>query len=132
MRDALLVLRDGTSNLTADETLTTTVPRVYHQRPLVVKVLLPQDLAEASDTLKVTVKTTTTKKKLEVTHTDLMTQGTGTYPKTLVLPIPAINAQDISVVLDVTDNDAGADFNAGAVQVWLEESAEDAFVDLTT
>jgi hypothetical protein len=132
MRDALLVIRDGTSNLTADENLTFTVPRIYHKRPLAVHVLLPQDLAEASDTLKITAKSTTTKKKIEVTHTDLITQGTGTYPKTFVLPLPPINAQDWTVNLDITDADAGTDFDAGAVQVWVEELAEDAFVDATT
>jgi hypothetical protein len=132
MRDTALVLRDGSTNLTADENLTFTVPRIYHNRPLAVYVLLPQDLAEASDTLKITVKSTTTLKKIEVTHTDIITQGTGTYPKTFILPLPPINAQAWTVNLDITDNDAGADFDAGAVQVWVEELAADAFVDATS
>jgi len=132
MRDTNYVLRDGTTDLTADENLTFTVPRIYHGKPLAVHVLLPQDLAEASDTLKVTVKSTTTLKKIEVTHTDVVTKGTGTYPMKLVLPLPPINAQAWTVNLDITDSDAGGDFDAGAVQVWVEENSDDAKVDVTT
>lgn len=133
VRDEALVLRSSSAgNLVGDETKTFSVPEGTADKILAVHVLIPQALAEASDTLKVTVKSTDTKHKLEVTHTDLVTQGTGTYPMEIVLPVPKCRSENWSVVLDATDADAGGDFNAGAVQVWLEVEDSAAKVDVTS
>ena len=133
IRDADFILRDGSVDLTADETKTFTLSGGNSkQDSLAVHVLLPQDLAESGDTLKVTVKGTTTLHKVEVTHTDVVTQGTGTYPKQIVLPLPYSRSTTWDVVLDVTDSDAGGDFDAGAVQVWVGVLTDPATVDVTT
>lgn len=131
MRDNALVLRDGTTDLTADENLTFTVPRIYHKRPLAVYVLFPQDLAEASDTVVVTASCTTSGQKITVSHTDTVVTGGETFPFLLILPLPPVNGQAWNVNLNITDNDAGADFDAGAVQVWVEELKEDAKLPTT-
>lgn len=116
-RDASLVLRDSTDgNLTADETLSVTMTEgVAVVRPLAVNVVVPQ--TSASDTLKVTAKSTETGKKIEVTHTDVI-DGNSTFPFHLILPLPPLDADTWQVVLDVT----GSAINFGAVDVWLEYS----------
>ena len=124
-RDVDLILRVGATEgaFTADETDTVTLPNgVPVTKPLSVVVLVPQ--ASGTDTLKVTAKITTTDKKIEVTHTDNIDDGT-TYPFVLVLPLPPLPGPDLtlSVTYDGTDVDGGG-FDFGEVQCWVEQGGQ--------
>lgn len=120
-RDSSLDLRTSSDgDLTADETLTLTLRGGNSKENLLSLHVLVPDASETSDTLKVTYKVTTSNYKIEVTHTDLITVGTHTFPFHLVLPLPPHTQEDVSVALDVTDDDAGGDVDFGEVLVWLE------------
>ena len=114
-RDNALVLRDGSSDLTATETLTLTMTGGHPKdRMLAVNVIVPSQ-SGTSPTLTVTAKFTDTNKKIEVTHTDALSDAS-TYPKRLIIPLPPTTAASLSVVLTV----GGTSPDLGAVQVWLE------------
>ncbi len=113
-RDEELILRDGTSDLTADETLTLTLRGGNsHQHSLAVLILLPQDANV--DTLTWRVRFTDTGKQHSITPTTVHTSGTDTTPVTYVIPLPVTDAESLEVLLDVSGTE-----NWGAVQVWLE------------
>lgn len=129
-RDADLVLRVGATegNLTADETDTKTLPNgVPVTKPMSVVVLIPQKSSletGGGDTMRITAKITTTNKKVEVTHTDLVKTG-DTYPQVVILPLPPVPGPDLtlSVTYDVTDG--GTDgVNFGEVQAWVEGGSQ--------
>lgn len=124
-RDVDLILRVGATegNLTADETDTKTLANgVPVSKPLAVAVLVPQK--SGTDTLKVTAKITTAGKKIEVTHTDNIDDGT-TYPFVLILPLPPVPGPDLTLSVDynVTDVDGGG-VNFGEVQAWVEQGGQ--------
>ncbi|KKN15976.1 hypothetical protein LCGC14_0980500 [marine sediment metagenome] len=124
MRDADHILRDGTSNLTADETIAFTLTGGQpKEAPLAVHVLVPT--LSASDTLTVTIRGVTTSQKITVSHTDALTQGTTTVPYTLKLPIPPSESTAWELFLDV----GGSSVNHGAVQAWIERLEDYAKVD---
>lgn len=121
-KDTTLDVRTSADgSLTADETVTGTFDGGIHTKtPLALHVVFPQDLAEASDTVKVTFKFTDSGKKLEVTHTDALVTAGDTFPFELVLPVPPSDSEGYSVVFDITDDDSGGDFDAGEVLAWFE------------
>lgn len=116
--DANLILRDGTSDLTADETLTSVLigPML---RPMVL-VVMTESASEASDTLDVELEfcdssaTTTQVYNMNGPQMDVSAAGA-------IARIPFYtHLEYLQVKLNVTDADAGADFNAGGVKVWIE------------
>ncbi len=114
MVDADLVLRDGSTDLTADSltnafTLHTGNPI---QKPMALYVLVPK--VTGSTTLKVTVRCTTTGRKIEVTHTDNFDSAT-TYPFLMCLPLPPSQG----TVWDYDLNVGGGSEDFGAVEVWV-------------
>ncbi len=115
-RDNALVVR-STGNLTATENLAQTLsngnPR---ERGLGLSVLVPSQ-AGTSPTLKVTVKTLTDGKEIEVTHTENIDDAT-TFPFFLHLPMPA--SDDSSWQVDLVVAGTSPDF--GVVQAWMEIS----------
>ena len=124
MRDADHIIRDGTSDLTADETIAfTLIGGQPKEAPLAVHVLVPT--LSASGTLTVTIRSTTTSEKITVSHTDALTQGTTTVPYTLKLPIPPSRGTAWEIVLDV----GGGSEDFGAVQVRIEHLEDYAKVD---
>ena len=116
-RDQDLVLRDGGTDLTVTETLTTKTLRGGNADRTGMSLfwLIPQD--SGTDTLAVAAKFLDTGKKIEVTHTDAHVSGTDTTPVVYSMPLPRTDAESLSVVLTVVGS---ADF--GAVQVWLERA----------
>lgn len=115
--DTNLVLRDGTTDLTADETLTSVKvgPMV---RPMWLNVLVPA-IAEASDTIDVELEFCDEDASTTQVYNMFMKQITaaGHYQ------IPFFTLEEyLQVKLDVTDADAGGDFDAGAVKVWIASS----------
>ncbi len=125
MRDADHILRDGTVDLTEDETITFTLTGGQPSKAaLAVHVLVPT-LSATADTLKVTVRCVTTSEKIEVTHTDVLTEGTTTVPYTLKLPIPPSKGTAWELFLDV----GGTTIDHGAVEAWIEVMEDYAKVD---
>lgn len=124
-RDTDLILRDGSTDLDATETVTLTMTGGHpRERSLAVNVLIPSQ-SGTSPTLAIVAKFTDTNRKIEVTHTDSI-DDSGTYPKLVSLPLPPTLASALSVVLTL----AGTSPDFGAVQVWLER-ADYALVDMT-
>lgn len=114
-RDNAHILRDGSTNLTATENLTHTIAGGNPlQRQSMVYVIVPSQ-SGTSPTLKVTAKSLTDGKEIEVTHTENIDDGL-TYPYELKLPLPP--SDDTSWQVDLTVG--GTTPNFGAVQVWLE------------
>ena len=115
-RDNSLILRSSTDgDLTATENLTVTIVGGVHVRkPLGVHVTVPSQ-AGTTPTLKVTVKSLTDGKEIEVTHTENIDDAT-TYPFELILPMPP--SDDTSWQVDLTLGGTSPDF--GAVDVWME------------
>lgn len=116
--DANLVLRDGTADLTADETLTS-VRIGPMTRPMVLCVMT-ESASEASDTLDVelefcdTSASTTQVYNMNSPQMDVSAAGA-------IVRVPFYtHLEYLQVKLNVTDADAGADFNAGGVKVWIE------------
>ncbi|KKN71166.1 hypothetical protein LCGC14_0423290 [marine sediment metagenome] len=112
--DADLVLRDGTSDLTADEltqafTMNNGNPT---QHIMALYVLVPQ--VTGSTTLKVTVRCTTTGRKIEVTHTDNFDSATA-YPFLACIPLPPTQGTAWNYDLNV----GGGSEDFGAVEVYL-------------
>ena len=116
-RDNDHLLRDGTSDLTATESAQafTVTGGIHSVNPISLLVLVPK--ASASDTLKVAVKCTTTGKKIEVTHTDVIDDNS-TFPYELELPLPQSVGEAWTFDLTLT----GSSIDFGAVQVWLERT----------
>ena len=116
-RDNAHILRSGGSDLTATENITFTVGGGNPvQRMHMIMMLVPSQ-SGTSPTLKVTVKSLTDGKEIEVTHTENIDDAT-TFPFELKLPLPA--SDDTSWQLDLTLGGTTPDF--GAVQAWLEGS----------
>jgi hypothetical protein len=116
--DTNLVLRDGSTDLTADETLTSVLigPMV---RPQWLHVLT-EDASEASDTLDVELEfcaagASTT----EVYNMNMKQIAASAAPKHSAIPFFTL-LEYLQVKLNVTDNDSGGDFNAGGVKVWID------------
>ncbi len=113
-RDDDLVLRDGSTDLTATETLTKTLRGGNsHINPLSVKVLLPQ--AAGTDTMAVRVRFTDSGKQISIEHTTVHTSATDSVPDTYEFPLPITDAESLEVRLT-----SSGSANWGAVQVWLE------------
>lgn len=113
--DANLVLRDGTTDLTADETLTS-VEIGPMTRPLWLHVVVPE-IAEASDTLDVELEFCDASASTTQVYNLNMKQMTA--PGHYAVPFYTLLAY-LQVKLNVTDADAGGDFDAGAVKVWID------------
>ena len=115
MVDADQVLRDGTSDLTADE-LTQAFTMDFGnpiEHPLAMYVLVPKS-GGSGKTLKVTVRCVTTGRKIEVTHTDNFDDAT-VYPRLICLPLPPSQGTSWDYDLNVT----GGSEDFGAVEVYL-------------
>lgn len=115
--DANAVLRSGSSNLTADETLTD-FPLEPMANPLYLHILVPQ--IAASDTIVATAYFDDASNNHLQTVTIPTITAAGIYHMSLFCDHEDLS--DLSVNLNITDADAGADFNAGAVKVWLSTS----------
>lgn len=117
-RDNAKILRDSTSgNLTATENLTVTIEGGVHKTsPLQVAVAVPSQ-SGTSPTLKVTAKSLTDGKEIEVTHTENIDDATS-YPFELRLPLPLSDDSSWQVDLVV----GGSSPNFGATEVWLESA----------
>lgn len=117
--DANLVLRDGTSDLTEDETLTSIEIGPVMNKPMFLHVLVPGG-SEASDTLDVELEfcaasaSTTQVYNMNMPQIDANATNQH-YAIPFVTPL-----EYLQVKLSVTDADAGTDFDAGGVKVWLD------------
>lgn len=122
-RDADHVLRDGACDLTADElnTAFTLLGGNHRDNPLSLYVLVPE--VSACDSLKVTVRTATDGKEIEVTHVENIDECT-TLPFLLELPLPFSSDTSWQYDLNVT----GSCVDMGAVQVWVALASEEANV----
>ena len=121
-RDADDILRDGTCDLTGDETTAfTLLGGNHHAAPQSLYVLVPE--VTCGDTLKVTVQSLTDGSSIEVTHTDNIDACT-TVPFLLELPLPFSNDTSWQYVLDC--GSCADDF--GPVEVWIGLSTEAAQV----
>ena len=116
-RDNAHIIRSGGSDLTATENITFTVGGGNPvQRMHMIMMLIPSQ-SGTTPTLKVTVKSLTDGKEIEVTHTENIDAAT-TFPFELKLPLPP--SDDTAWQLDLTLGGTTPDF--GAVQAWLEGS----------
>lgn len=128
--DANLVLRTGSADLTADETLTSV--RIGPMlRPMVLCVMT-EDASEASDTLDVELEfcdedaSTTEVYNMNAPQMDVSAAGA-------IVRVPFITPLEyLQVKLNVTDADSGSDFNAGGVKVWIEPAARYTKTSLTS
>lgn len=128
--DANLVLRDGTSDLTADETLTSV--RVGPMtRPMTLCVFSPGG-SEASDTLDVELEfCDSSASTTQVNNANM--QQIDANATNQIRRLPFITPLEyLQVKLNVTDADAGGDFNAGGVKVWIEPVARYTKTSLTS
>ena len=112
--DADLVLRDGSTDLTADSltqafTMNNGNPL---QKPMALYVLIPK--VTGSTTLQVTVRCTTTGRKIEVVHTDNVDSATA-MPFLMCLPLPPSPGTAWNYDLNV----GGGSEDFGAVEVYL-------------
>ncbi len=116
--DTNLVLRDGTSNLTADETLTTTLigPMV---RPLWLHVLVPS--ITSTDTLDVELEfcdsAASTTEVYNMNMKQITAAGHYAIPFFMAPPL-----EYLQVKLNITDV-GGSGFSAGAVKVWIDPAS---------
>lgn len=121
-RDADDILRDGTCDLTGDETTAFTLTGGNRRvAPQSLYVLVPE--VSAGDTLKVTAQSLTDGKEIEVTHTNNIDACT-TVPFMLELPLPFSDDTSWQYVLEC--GSCSDDF--GAVEVWVGLSTEAAQV----
>ena len=119
--DANLILRSGSTDLTADETLTSV--RIGPMlRPMVLCVMT-ESASEASDTLDVELEfcdvsaSTTQVYNMNTPQMDVSAAGA-------IVRVPFITQLEyLQVKLNVTDADSGGDFNAGGVKFWIESAA---------
>lgn len=111
--DTNLVLRDGTVELTADETLTTVVVGPMVQ-PMTLHVLVPS--ITTSDTLDVELEfcpsTATTTETYNMNMKQIIAAGHYSIPFYTHL-------SNLQVKLNITDVGGGG-FSGGATKVWLE------------
>jgi len=126
--DANLVLHDGTT-ITADVTPTSAtrtsgsavlnIPGGTPAKGLAAVLVVGADLAEASDTLQVTIEecATVNGTYVEVARFPLLTKGTG-MPGTYVRRFDS-NKAFIRAKIDITDADAGSDFTVANVYILL-------------
>ena len=117
--DTNLELRDGSTDLTADETLTT-VQVGPMNKPLWLHILVPS-IAETSDTIDVELEfcdsSATTTEVYNMNMKQITAAGHFAVPF-----IMAPTLEYLQVKLNITDADSGADFNAGAVKVWIDNA----------
>ncbi len=115
-RDSTLIVRlASVGNLTADLTQTFTLDGGNPvQRLLGFSMLVPSQ-SGTSPTLKVTVRTKTDGKEIEVTHIEDIDDAT-TYPFFLHLPLPPSDDTAWEAFLDT----GGTTPNFGAVEAWIE------------
>ena len=120
--DTNMILRTGATNLTADETLTTICIGPMN-RPMWIHVVTDA-ASEASDTLDVEIElctaaaTTTQVANINCPQMDVSVDS-------VVMNFPFFAPPGLTyaqVKLNITDNDAGGDFNAGGVKVWIDNS----------
>jgi len=126
--DANLVFHDGTA-ITADITPTSatrtsgsavlSIPGGTPAKGLAVVLVVGNDLAEASDTLQVTIEecATVDGTYVEVARFPLLTKGTG-MPGSYVRRFDS-NKEFIRAKIDITDADAGSDFTVASVHILL-------------
>lgn len=121
-RDADDIIRDGSCDLTGDETIAFTMTGGNRRlAPQSLFVLVPE--VSAGDTLKVTAQSLTDGKEIEVTHTENIDACT-TMPFLLELPLPFSDDTSWQAVLNC--GSCSDDF--GAVEVWIGLSTEAAQV----
>lgn len=113
-RDASLILRDGTTDLSGDETLTLTL-RGGNSLVMALAVMILIPGAPGAETFTWRVRFTDTGKQHSITPTTVHTAGTDSVPVTYVIPLPITDAEALEVFLDVSSTG-----DWGAVQVWLE------------
>lgn len=116
-RDNAHIIRDGSSDLTATENTAFTVGGGNPVQRLHMLMVLVPSQSGTTPTLKVTAKSLTDGKEIEVTHTENIDDAT-TFPFELKLPLPP--SDDTSWQVDLVVGGTSPDF--GAVQVWLEGS----------
>ena len=116
--DANLILRDGTSDLTADETLTS-VKIGPMLRPMVLCVMTV-DASEASDTLDVELEFCDSSATTTQVYNMNSPQIDASAANQIVRVPFYTHLEYLQVKLNITDADAGADFNAGGCKVWIE------------
>ena len=125
--DANLVLHDGT-NITGDITPTSTTrssgSAVLNIKQTAAKgvawvLVMQNDLAEASDTILVTIEESATANGtyVEVARFPLLTKGTG-MPGTYSLNFQT-NLAHVRAKIDVNDDDSGGDFAVSGLYVLL-------------
>ena len=126
--DANLVFHDGTE-ITADVTPTSvtrtsgsavlSIPGGTPAKGLAAVLIVGADLAEAGDTLLVTIEecATVNGTYVEVARFPLLTKGTG-MPGSYVRRFDS-NKEFIRAKIDITDSDAGSDFSATLVHILL-------------
>lgn len=113
--DTNLVLRDGTSNLTADETLTTTLVGPM-MKPLWLHVIVPS--ITATDTLDVELEFCAT----GATTTEIYNMNMKQITAAGHYAIPFYTLLEyLQVKLNITDVGGGG-FSAGAVKVWIDNA----------
>jgi hypothetical protein len=118
--DTNLELRDGSSDLTANETLTNVVigPMV---KPLWLHVLT-EDASETDDKLDTELEFCTadapTTQVMNENAPQMSVDSAGQHMAIPFIMPPGLTS--LQVKLAVTDADAGGDFNAGGVKVWID------------
>lgn len=119
MFDNELMLRSGAAHLTADEAIAyAAYPKCPY--PLEVRVIVPE-MAEAGDTIDITFTLSddgAIDKEVihmpQITKAGVTTSGITEY----FLTLPMVRDY-IKCDIDITDADAGGDFDAGHVQIGL-------------
>jgi len=117
--DTNFELRDGSTDLTADETLTS-VQVGPMLRPLWLHILVPE-IAEANDTIDVELEfcdsAASTTEVYNMNMKQITAAGHFSVPFFM-----APTLEYLQVKLNITDADSGSDFDAGAVKVWIDNA----------
>jgi len=137
--DAQLVLHDGTA-ITADITPTSTTRssgsavidlKKTPANGLDCVMIVGNDLAEASDTLLVTIQHSASEGSgyEEIARFPTLTKGTN-MPGTFKLrftsnkTLDGTTARYVRALIDITDDDSGGDFTVSGVEIMLANDAE--------
>lgn len=118
--DTNLVLRDGSTHLTADETLTA-VTIGPMTRPIWLHVIT-EAASEANDKIDVELEFCTaaapTTQVMNVNSPQMAVAVDSVHMAIPFIMPPGLTS--LQVKLDITDADGGGDFDAGHVKVWLD------------
>ena len=122
--DSSLMLRAAAAgNLTADETGSYFNLGAPPKDPLVVRVVVPA-MAETNDTLivKINLSANGSSAAVTISMPTITKANVDAGLKEFYFTLPPSRYQYVSADMDITDADAGSDFNAGAVQVGITPS----------